>query len=110
MGHSSQSCDELENYKEWLNAVESELKSTRASDVAVVATHVLVIPQKVTSTRWAFKVKSDLQFNASQVVLGWKHSIDYGITFASVRRFDLLVIAAAKRVNTLDVRTVQLSC
>ena len=50
----------LKNYKEWLNAIKSELKSTRASDVAVVTTHVLVIPQKVASTRWAFKVKSDL--------------------------------------------------
>ena len=47
----------LKNYKEWLNAIESELKSTRAtgSDVAVVLRSVINIPQKVTSTRWTFK-------------------------------------------------------
>ena len=36
----------LKNYKEWLNAIESVLRSTRASDVAVVSTPVLVIPQR----------------------------------------------------------------
>ena len=40
----------LENYKKWLNAIDSELKSTRVSsrDVAVVLRSVLNIPQKVT--------------------------------------------------------------
>ena len=43
----------LENYKEWLNAVEPKLKNTKAtdSDIAVVLRSVLNIPQKVTSTR-----------------------------------------------------------
>ena len=53
----------LTNYKEWLKAIESELKITRAtggSDVVVVLRCVLNIPQKVTSiTRWVFKEKSD---------------------------------------------------
>ena len=55
---------DLKNFKKWLKAIESELKITRAtlcSDVAVVLRSVLNIPQKVTSTtRWAFKEKSDL--------------------------------------------------
>ena len=81
----------LENYKEWLNATESEPKSTisTGSDVAVVLLRsVLNIAKKVTSTRWAFKVKSDRRFEARQVVLGWrqKHRIDCGTTF--VCRFE----------------------
>ena len=47
----------LTNYKKWLKAIESELKSTRAAtgrDVAVDRS-VLNIPQKVTSTGWVFK-------------------------------------------------------
>ena len=51
----------LKNYKKWLKAIESEPKRTRTatgSDVAVVVLRsVLNILQKVTSTRWAFKVK-----------------------------------------------------
>ena len=54
----------LKNYKERLNAIESKLRSTRASDVAVVLMSVLNIPQKVSSTRWTFKVKSDCSFTA----------------------------------------------
>ena len=90
---------DLTNYKELLNATESKLKSTRAttgSDVAVVLSSALNIPQKVTSTsRWAFKEKSDRSSKARQAVLGWrqKHGIDCGITF--VCRFDLLAIASA---------------
>ena len=51
----------LTNYKKWLKAIESELKSTKAttgSDVAVDRS-VLNIPQNVTSTRWVFKEKYD---------------------------------------------------
>ena len=55
---------DLKNFKKWLKAIESELKITRStlcSDVAVVLRSVLNIPQTVTSTtRWAFKEKSDL--------------------------------------------------
>ena len=47
----------LKNYKEWLNAIECELKcaSATGSDVAVVLRSVLSIAKKVTSTmnRWA---------------------------------------------------------
>ena len=91
----------LKNYKKWLKAVEPELKSTRATtgSVAVVRS-VLNIPQKVTSTRWAFKEKSDRSFKARQAVLGWKQkhgNIDCVITF--VCKFDLRVIAFSKRVN-----------
>ena len=65
----------LKDYKKWLKAIESELKSTRAttgSDVAVVLRSVLNIPQKVTSTinRWSFKEKSDRSSKARQAVLG----------------------------------------
>ena len=62
----------LTNYEKWLNAIESQLKSTRAtgSDVAVVLRTLLNIPQTVTSiTRWAFKVKSDRSSKARQAVL-----------------------------------------
>ena len=49
------------NYKKWLKAIESEVKNTRATtsgrDVAVVGS-VLNIPQKGTSTRWAFEGKT----------------------------------------------------
>ena len=44
----------LENYKEWLNAIESKPKSKRAtgsSDVATVLRSVLNIAKKTTSTR-----------------------------------------------------------
>ena len=76
---------DLKNYKKWLKAIESELKSTRdttSSDVAVVRS-VLNIPQKVTRTRWALKEKSDRSSKARQAVLGWrqKHGIDCGIPF-----------------------------
>ena len=104
---------DLKNYRKWLKAIQSELKSTRAttgSDVAVVLKSVLNILQKVTSTtRWAFKEKSDRSSKARQVVLGWrqKRGIDRGIPF--VCRLDLLVIASAKRVNIPDVQNVLLS-
>ena len=55
------------------------------------------------------KTKSDRGSKARQAVLGWKQkhgSIDYVITF--VCRFDLLVIASAKRVNIPDVQNVLL--
>ena len=103
----------LKSYKKWLNATESELKSTRAtgsrSDVAGVLRSVLNIPQKVTSTKWAFKVKNYGSSKARQVVLEWrrKHGIDCTIAF--VCRFDLLVIASAKRVNIPDVQNVPFS-
>ena len=96
----------LKNYKKWLKAIEPELKRTRATtgSVAVVRS-VLNIPPKATSTtRWAFKEKSDRSSKARQAVLGWKQkhgSIDYVITFFC--RFDLLVIASATRVNIPDV-------
>ena len=68
----------LKNYKKWLKAIEPELKRTRAttgSSVAVVR-YVLNIPQKkVTSTRWAFKEKSDRSSKARQAVLGWKQNV-----------------------------------
>ena len=39
------------NYKEWLNAVESELKSIiRASGVAAVLTTVLNVPERIIIT------------------------------------------------------------
>ena len=102
----------LTNYKKWLKAIESELKSTRAaigSDVAIDRS-VLNIPQKVTSTRWVFKEKSNRSFKARYAFLGWKHkqhgSNDCVITF--VCRFDLLVIASAMRVNIRDVQNVLL--
>ena len=101
----------LTNYKKWLKTIESELKSTRATTDSDVAVHrsVLNSPQKVASTRRAFKVKSDRGSKARQAVLGWRHKqhgIDCGITF--VCRFDLLVIASAKRVNIPDVQNVLL--
>ena len=100
----------LKNYKKWLKAIEPELKSTRATtgSVAVVRS-VLNISQKVTSARWAFKEKPDRSSKARQDVLGWKQkhdSIDCVIT--SVCRFDVLVIAPAKRVNIPDVQNVLL--
>ena len=102
----------LKNYKKWLSTIESKLKSTRASssDAAVVLTPVVLnIVKKVTSTRWSFKVNSDRRSEARQVVLGWrqKHRFDCGITF--VCRFDLLVVASAKKVNIPDAQTVLLS-
>ena len=101
------------NYKEWLNAIDFELKDARAinKDVAVVLRCVLNIPQKVRSTtRWAFKVKPGCNFKARQVVLGWKqkHRVDCETTLF-VSRFDLPVIASAKRVNISDVQAVLLS-
>ena len=79
------SATNLRNYKKWLNATESELKSTRASfsDAGVVLTPVLNVGKKITTTRWTFKVKYDRSFKARQVVLGWRqnHGIDCGITF-----------------------------
>ena len=96
----------LKNYKKWLKAIEPELKSTRATtgSVAVVRS-VLNIPQKITSTRWAFKEKYDRSSKARQAVLGWKQkhggSIDCVVTLF-VCRFDVLVIASAKRVNVPD--------
>ena len=101
----------LTNYEKWLKAIESELKSTRATtgSVAVVRC-VLNIPQKATSTtRWAFKEKSYRSSKARQAVLEWKQkhgSIDCVITF--VCRFNLLVIASAKIVNIPDVQNVLL--
>ena len=95
----------LESYKELLNTIESEPKSTRASSDITVALliPVLNIAKKVTSTRWAFKVKPGRCFEARQIVLGWrpKHRKDCRTTF--VCKFDLLVIASAKRVNIPDV-------
>ena len=103
----------LKNYSKWLKAIESELKSTRAttgSDAAVVLRSALYIPQKVTITRWAFKVNSDRGSKARQAALRWrqKHGIDWGITFICI--FDSLVIASAKRVNIPDIQNVLLSC
>ena len=103
----------LTNYKKWLKAIESELKSTIAptdSDVAVDRS-VLNISQNVTNTtRLAFKENSDRSSKARRAVLGWRqtqHGIDCGITF--VCRFDfLLVIAFAKKVNIPDVQNVLL--
>ena len=101
----------LTNYKKWLKAIESELKSTRAatgSDVAVDR-FVLSIPQKVTSTGWVFKETSDRSSKARQTILGWKHkhgSNNCVTTF--VCRSDLLVIASAMRVNIRDVQNVLL--
>ena len=100
----------LKNYKKWLKAIEPELKNTRATtgSVAVVRS-VLNIPQKVTSTRWAFKEKYDRSSKARQAVVGWKQkhgSIGCVITF--VCRFDVLVIASAKRVNIQDIQNVLL--
>ena len=98
----------FKNYKKWLNVIESELKSTRARcSVAAVLTPVLNIAQKVTSTRWAFKIKSKGRLMARLVALGQKHGIEYGVTF--VYRFDLLVTAVAKRVVIQDVQPVLLS-
>ena len=57
--------------------------------------------QKVTSTRWTFKINAKGRLMARLVALGWKHGVDYGIKF--VCRFNLPVIVAAKRVNVLDV-------
>ena len=64
----------LKNYKEWSDAIESGLKSTRAtgSDVAAVIKSVLNITQKVKSARWAFKVKYYRSSKSRQVVLGWR--------------------------------------
>ena len=47
----------LKNYKEWLDAIESELKNTITinSDVAVLRS-VINVPLNVTSTRWAGKI------------------------------------------------------
>ena len=59
----------LTNYKKWLKAIESKLNT--GSDVAVDRS-VLNIPQRVTSTRWAFKEKSDRSSKARQAILGWK--------------------------------------
>ena len=84
----------LKNYKKWLKVIEPEPKSTRATtgSVAVVRS-VLNIPQKVTSTRRAFKEKSDRSSKARQALLGWKQkhgsSIDCVIT-SFVCRFDVL--------------------
>ena len=94
----------LKNYKKWLNAIESELKNTRASfsDVAVVLKSILNIPQKATSTRWAFKIKFDHSSKARQAVLGWRQK--YGIDCTLfICEFVLLVIASAKRVNISHV-------
>ena len=81
----------LGNFKEWFNTTESEPRSTRAtgSDVAVFLRSLLNIAKKVTSTTWAFKVKSYGHFEAKQVVLGWRqeHRIDCG-TKLFVFRFD----------------------
>ena len=80
---------DLKNYKKLSKAIESELKSTRATTGSVVAVRsVLNISQKVTGTRWALKEKSDCGFKARQDVLGWrqKHGVDCGIKF--VCRFD----------------------
>ena len=82
--------------------------TTTGGDVAVDRS-VLNIPQKVTSTRWVFKEKSDRSSKARQAILGWKHkhgSNDCVTTF--VCRFDLLVIASAMRVNIRDVQNVLL--
>ena len=102
----------LKNYRKWLKVIEPEPKSTRATtgSVAVVRS-VFNIPQKVTSTRRAFKEKSDRSSKVRQAVLGWKQkhggSIDCVIT-SFVCRFDVLVIASAKRVNIPDVQHVLL--
>ena len=83
-------------------------KSTTISiAVAVVLRSVMNIAKNVTSTRSSFEVKPDRRFETRQVVLGWrKHRNECGNTF--VCRFDLLVIASAKRVNIPDVQTVML--
>ena len=59
--------------------------------------------KKVTSTRWAFKVKYDRSSKARQVILGrrQKHGVSCEITF--ICRFDLLVITSKKIVNIADV-------
>ena len=62
----------LKNYKEWLDSIESDLRSIRFTDVAVVLTPVLDIAVKVTIPRWGFKVKSDRRFTARWIVLGWR--------------------------------------
>ena len=93
-----------------MDAAESVPKSTRASDVAVALTPVPGVEycKKITSTRRALKIKPDRRFEARQVVLGrrQKHHIGCGTT--SVCRFDLLVIASAKKINIPDVQTVVL--
>ena len=79
----------LKNYKECLNTIESGLKSTRASDLAVVLTPILNIPQKLIKTRWDFKVKPKKHLMARLVALGWKQRYDdCGIRFAFVCIFD----------------------
>ena len=102
----------LKNYKKMVesNRVWSKKhKSFTGSDVAGFLRSVLNIPQNVTSTRWAFKVKPDRSSKARQAVLGWrqKYSNDCGIIFAC--RFDSLVIASTKRANIPDVQNILLS-
>ena len=92
----------IEYHKEWLDAMESELKRIRASDVTVL-TPVLNVPKKVTSIRWAFKVKSDGRLKARLVAFAWRQMFDCGIKFTSFYRFDLLYISAAKRGNSLYI-------
>ena len=60
MGHGGcKWCDEFEKLQEMVEAIEPDLKSTKATTGSVVIVRsVLNIPQKVTSTRWAFKEKS----------------------------------------------------
>ena len=92
-----------------MKVIEPEPKSTRATTGSeAVVRSVLNIPQKVTSTRRALKEKYDRSSKArQQAVLGWKQkhggSIDCVITLF-VCRFDVLVIAPAKRVNIPDVK------
>ena len=111
MGHGGcKWCDEFEKLQEMVESNRAWTKKykTRATtgSVAVVRS-VLNIPQKVTSTRWAFKEKSDRGSKARQAVLGWKQkhggSIDCVVTLF-VCRFDVLVIASAKRVNIPDAK------
>ena len=92
----------IECHKEWSDAIASELKCIRASDVTVL-TPLLNVPKKVTSIRWAFKVKYYGRLKARLVAFAWRQMFDCGIKFTSVYRFDLLYISAAKRGNSLYI-------
>ena len=62
----------LKNYKKRLKVIEPELKSTKATTASVaVVRSEMNIPQKATSTtRWAFKEKTDRSSKARQAFIG----------------------------------------
>lgn len=104
--------------KEWLAAIESELKSLLANNTwNKVQRDKLPNDTNITGSRWVFKVKSDGRFKARLVAQGYtqREGVDYFETYAPVARFAsirfILALAALHglHIHQMDVVTAFLN-